>query len=65
MPAFWVSSEKMTVKVRTDSGNVITWAAPVVSRFKGQHFSRLVAWMKRHGGLEVHEISEGHQPVTR
>lgn len=40
-----LSSPKMTVRVEADENGIITWAAPVVRKFKGQPLENLERWM--------------------
>jgi len=46
---WWVSCNKMTVKVVTED-TVIVEAAPVVWKFKGQPLKNLLLWISRFGG---------------
>lgn len=56
MPVFWLSSEKFTVMVDTDSSGRITKAAPVVNIFIGQPINNLVKWMKKQGGFKYRQL---------
>ena len=47
----WVSCVKFTVQVDTNLQGIITWAAPVVHKFRGQPLSFLLRWAKGLGGL--------------
>lgn len=43
---WWLSNEKMTVKVVVRNTKIIA-AAPIVRKFLGQPFQNLVSWMNR------------------
>lgn len=53
----WISCRLFTVAVTTEWG-VITEAAPMVQRFKGQRVVNLIKWAQKFGG-ERHEIIGG------
>ena len=46
----------MTVQVTTDHFGLITEAAPIVKKFKGQYLRRLIEWMDKIGPVEVKEL---------
>ncbi len=47
----WLSSVKMTIYVRTDSGTVVH-AAPIARKFIGQPYGNLIRWMQKQGGFK-------------
>ena len=49
----WLSTPKMTVRVRTDRNGVIVDAAPVVRKFVGQSLGRLVGWLRKQGPVRI------------
>lgn len=49
---WWLSNEKMTVRVVT-RGKIIIDAAPVVRKFIGQPFNNLAHWMNRMSPVTV------------
>ncbi len=53
---WWVSSPRMTVKVKIDSDRQIIEAAPVVRKFVGQSFSNLIGWIKKQGQIQMYNI---------
>ncbi len=58
-----LSTEKMTVSVDIDSRGYILDGAPIIQRFRGQHFGALVRWMQKQPGfcmqlLSGHEVSQ-------
>ena len=54
--SYWLSCEKFTVQVDVDKDNVIVHTAPIVRKFVGQQFDRLVEWMAGLGGLIVEAL---------
>ena len=58
MPGWYVTCPKFTVLVETDKKAIITQAAPIVRKFMGQHFNRLVEWARRFGVVEFQAIEE-------
>lgn len=42
---WWVSTPAFTVRVETNESGKIVMAAPIVKRFKGQHFDNLRNWV--------------------
>jgi hypothetical protein len=54
MTAYWLSSEKMTIRVSEEG--VIVEAAPIVQRFVGQPLANLTDWMRRQGGFQSAEL---------
>ena len=62
MKSYWLSSEKMTLRVSvTQDGPhaVIAEAAPIVRKFESQRLANLVAWMKKQGGFRMEELRGG------
>lgn len=57
MRHFWMSSERMTVRVTVDANFVITECAPVVNKFKGQKLQNLERWMRAQGGFRWQELT--------
>lgn len=57
MKTWWMSNDKMTVKVVSDNSGVITDAAPVVRKFVGQPLRSLSVWMNRLPGFVMQRIS--------
>lgn len=55
----WVSCRLFTVRVITTRG-IVTSAAPIVAKFKGQPLDNLLRWAARQGGL-IHKTSEVKQ----
>lgn len=53
---WFMSSQRMTVKVTVRDGIIID-AAPVVRKFVGQPIKNLEAWMRRHGGFRMTQLS--------
>lgn len=49
----WVSCPKFTVLVETDAEDRITWAAPIVRKFRGQPLANLLAWAMSLGDVET------------
>lgn len=56
-----LSSRRFTVLVVTDTGDIITDAAPVVRRFVGQPIGNLELWLSRQGGFERRPLSDGER----
>jgi len=52
----WISCAKFTVQVNTDEQGIITWAAPIVRKFRGGPLGKLLGWAKSLGGLEYEEL---------
>jgi hypothetical protein len=52
----WVSCTAFTVRVETDAGGRITWAAPIVRKFVGQPLANLLRWAGSRGGLRHEEL---------
>lgn len=48
---YWLSSERMTICVDVDSGNVIRRCSPIVRVFIGQPLANLRRWMMNQGGF--------------
>lgn len=55
MKWWWLSTAVMTVAVATRDGR-ITVAPPIVSKFKGQPLSNLIAWLRTQPGFQMKEI---------
>jgi hypothetical protein len=51
---WWVSSEEMSFSVTTVDNKIID-SAPIGQKFIGQHLIKLLNWMKKQGGLRVHQ----------
>lgn len=47
----WISCSKLTVRVLTRDGIIIS-AAPIVAKFKGQPLANLLRWAEKFGGLK-------------
>lgn len=47
----------MTVLVVVDANGFIIDAAPIIQRFRGQHFDQLVGWIAKQGGLMVDRLT--------
>jgi len=47
MKKWWVSCDRFTVQVVTNSSDVIVFAAPIVKKFMNQPMSNLIGWMTR------------------
>lgn len=54
---WWLSSQRMTVRVDVDAGSTIVRSAPIVRTFVGQPLRNLVGWMKRQGGFRQQVLS--------
>jgi hypothetical protein len=52
---WWISCRKFTVQVNTVAG-VITRAAPIVAKFKGQPLDNLKRWAEKFGDLRVERM---------
>jgi len=52
---WWMSTEKMTVRVKVRAGMVIE-AAPIVRCFVGKPFSALIVWMRRQAGFKMERL---------
>lgn len=50
MPAYWVSTNRMTLLVETDARDVVIQAAPIARKFIGQPAANLRKWLERQGG---------------
>ena len=49
---FWLSSNKMTVCVTTNTTFTITDGPNIIKKFIGQQLPDLVKWMKEQGGFQ-------------
>jgi hypothetical protein len=58
MPAYYLSTHKMTVCVDTNAEGVITKTAPIVAKFRWQHIDNLRSWLVKQGGYKEFEIKE-------
>lgn len=52
---WWFRCNKMTIYCESNDQDIIVLAAPIVSKFIGQHIKNLVGWMKKLGGFRFHE----------
>jgi len=59
---FWLSSPRMTVRVRV-RGKIIIDAAPVVRVFIGQPLPNLVQWLQRQGDVRIEFLGKQHVTV--
>ncbi len=57
MTDYWLSSEKMTVLVKTDENETIIDSPPIVKRFRGQAIRNLVRWMRTQGGFRAEVLN--------
>jgi len=53
---WWVSCDRMTVKVVTED-RMIVEAAPIVWKFKGQNLKNLLLWIKKFGNPKCVRIA--------
>jgi len=53
---WWVSCDRMTVKVVTED-RMIVEAAPIVWKFKGQNLKNLLLWVKKFGNPKCVRIA--------
>lgn len=59
MKTFRVCTPRMVCKVSTEDG-VIVRAAPILARFTGQKWDRLINWLLKQGKLTVVELDNGN-----
>ena len=43
---WWISCNKFTITVMTDSNDKIFFTAPIARKFQGQHLNSLLKWQK-------------------
>ena len=53
---YWLSTEKLTVRVATNEEGRLVETAPVVRRFKGQHIDNLRSWLKTFPGYQEQRL---------
>ena len=54
---WWVSSEKMTIFVRTDQWRMILECAPISKKFIGQPLANLTKWLGKSGAVRVERLT--------
>lgn len=54
---WWLSTEKMTVRVLTKD-SIIIEAAPIVKKFLGQPLENLIHWMSYQPGFKMMELND-------
>ena len=57
MPEFWLSTNRMTIWVKSENG-IIVDAAPIARRFIGQPGKNLQAWLRKQGGFQWAELKK-------
>jgi len=64
---FWASTEKMTVGFEVLPNETVGECAPIISKFKGQPWTNLTAWLERQDGylLERTDRLEVPGPTRR
>ena len=58
MKIFQVSTEKLTCKVGVEDNRIVK-AAPILIKFTGQRWNKLIRWLLRRGKLRVVELDNG------
>lgn len=51
--AWWLSTNRMTVGVTTNSEDIIVETAPIVYKFKGQPLTSLLRWLSKQGEVKL------------
>ena len=59
---YWLSTERMTI-IATVQNDRITGGSPVIVKFIGQPFVRLINWLEKQGGLIVHQFEQINEVV--
>jgi len=54
---YWIVTSRWTARVTVNDRGVITAAAPLVRKFRGQPFSNLLGWAKQSGLVAVEEVA--------
>ena len=49
---WWISCNKFTITVMTDSNDKIFFTAPIARKFQGQHLNSLLKWAEKFGELK-------------